>query len=71
MLCEGGPHLLTQFAAAGRLDDLCVTISPLLSAGGAGRILAGQALPGGRSLSLAHVLEDQGFLLCRYLLTRA
>ena len=71
VLCEGGPHLLAQFAAAGRLDDLCVTISPLLSAGDAGRILAGQALPGGQSLSLAHVLEDQSFLLCRYLLTRA
>jgi riboflavin biosynthesis pyrimidine reductase len=67
VLCEGGPHLLAQFAAAGRLDELCVTISPLLAAGDAGRILAGPALAGGLSLSLGHVLENQGFLLCRYL----
>jgi len=67
VLCEGGPHLLAQFASAGRLDELCVTISPLLAAGDSGRILAGPALPGGLTLSLGHVLEDQGFLLCRYL----
>lgn len=67
VLCEGGPHLLAQFAAAGRLDELCVTVSPVLGAGDAGRILAGPALPGGLALSLGHVLEDQGFLLCRYL----
>jgi riboflavin biosynthesis pyrimidine reductase len=67
ILCEGGPHLLAQLAAAGRLDELCLTISPVLGAGDAGRILAGPALPGGLTLSLGHVLEDQGFLLCRYL----
>jgi riboflavin biosynthesis pyrimidine reductase len=76
VLCEGGPHLLAQFVAAARLDDLCLTISPLLAAGDGGRILAGPGLPrptlpGGLPLSLGHVLEDQGFLLCRYLLTRA
>ena len=67
VLCEGGPHLLAQLAAAGRLDELCVTVSPLLSGGAAGRILAGPELLGGLSLTLGHVLEDQGFLLCRYL----
>ena len=71
VLCEGGPHLLAQFATAGRLDELCVTISPLLAAGAAGRILTGPALPGGLSLSLGHVLEDEGFLLCRYLVRPA
>jgi riboflavin biosynthesis pyrimidine reductase len=67
VLCEGGPHLLAQFAAAGRLDELCLTVSPVLGAGDAGRILTGPALPGGLALSLGHLLEDQGFLLCRYL----
>jgi riboflavin biosynthesis pyrimidine reductase len=71
VLCEGGPHLLAQFAAAGRLDELCVTISPLLAGGDAGRILAGRSLAGGLSLGLGHVLEDQGFLLCRYLVRPA
>jgi riboflavin biosynthesis pyrimidine reductase len=71
VLCEGGPHLLAQFAAAGRLDELCVTVSPVLGAGDAGRILAGPTLPGGLALSLGHVLEDHGFLLCRYLVGAA
>ena len=86
VLTEGGPNLLGQFAAAGLLDDLCLTISPLLEGGWADRIVtvphgaggpgsAGQA--GDRAtasrpwavarLRLAHVLEDHGALLCRYL----
>ncbi|HEY2238790.1 MAG TPA: pyrimidine reductase family protein [Streptosporangiaceae bacterium] len=71
VLCEGGPHLLAQFAAAGRLDELCLTISPLLAGGDSGRILAGPGLAGGLPLSLGHLLEDQGFLLARYLVNRA
>lgn len=71
LLCEGGPHLLAQFAAADRLDELCVTVSPLLAAGDSGRILAGPPLAGGLSLRLGHVLEDQGFLLCRYTVSPA
>jgi riboflavin biosynthesis pyrimidine reductase len=73
LLTEGGPILLTQFTDAGLLDDLCLTVSPVLEGGRAGRILmapegAGQAGPGaGSRLRLAHVLEDQGSLLCRYL----
>jgi riboflavin biosynthesis pyrimidine reductase len=39
VLTEGGPNLLGQFTAAGLLDDLCLTISPLLEGGWAGRIL--------------------------------
>jgi riboflavin biosynthesis pyrimidine reductase len=71
VLCEGGPHLLAQFAAAGRLDELCLTISPLLAGGDSGRILTGPGLAGGLPLSLGHLLEDQGFLLARYLVNRA
>ncbi len=67
MLAEGGPHLLAQFAEAGLLDELCLTIGPLMAGPGANRIVAGapsQAPP--LPLTLAHVLEDDGFLLCRY-----
>ena len=72
VLVEGGPHLLGQIAAAGMLDELCLTLSPLLAGGRGGRILAsgpagGDDLPAAQAdLSLAHVLEDSGFLLCRY-----
>lgn len=72
ILIEGGPHLLGQIAAAGLLDELCLTVSPLLAGGRAGRILATGPAGGDdiaesqAGLSLAHVLEDSGFLLCRY-----
>ena len=67
MLTEGGPNLLTQLAAAGLLDELCLTIGPLLAGPGPDRILAGHPFPDGPlPLVLAHVLEDSGFLLCRY-----
>ena len=67
--CEGGPHLLAQLANAGLLDELCLTISPLLAGPGAGRIVTGGLpMPGGAVLpfTLAHALENEGYLLCRY-----
>jgi riboflavin biosynthesis pyrimidine reductase len=66
-LCEGGPRLLAQVAAAGALDELCLTLSPVLAAGRAPRILDGGDLPAPSRLALASVLEDDGFLLLRYL----
>jgi riboflavin biosynthesis pyrimidine reductase len=72
ILTEGGPHLLGQIAGAGLLDELCLTISPLLAGTGAGRIIQGAGpLADSSRLSLAHVLEDQGYLLCRYLRSTA
>jgi len=67
MLAEGGPHLLAQIAEAGLLDELCLTISPVLAGPDGNRILAGP-LPASspQPLALAHVLEDDGYLLCRY-----
>ncbi len=73
ILAEGGPGLLGQLAGAGLLDELCLTISPVLAGGEAGRIVtAGGIRPGGpdpalpAGMTLAHVLEDEGYLLCRY-----
>lgn len=70
VLCEGGPRLLAQVAAAGALDELCLSVSPLLVSGDAARILAGPPLPEPRRLRLAHVLEDEGFLFLRYVRTQ-
>ena len=66
VLTEGGPHLLGQLVAADLLDELCLTISPLLAAGYDTRITAGAQLAAPRRLRLAHVLEAQGSLFCRY-----
>jgi riboflavin biosynthesis pyrimidine reductase len=65
ILTEGGPTLIGQLAAAGLLDELCLTTSPLLAAGQSGRIASGP--PATERLSLAHALVDGDFLLCRYL----
>jgi riboflavin biosynthesis pyrimidine reductase len=41
ILAEGGPHLLGQLADASLLDELCLTTSPVVAAGTAGRIVVG------------------------------
>jgi riboflavin biosynthesis pyrimidine reductase len=70
ILTEGGPALLGQLAAAGLLDELCLTISPVLEGGHSARIIAPpgpDASAGPAGLELAMVLEDRGYLLTRYL----
>jgi riboflavin biosynthesis pyrimidine reductase len=62
--CEGGPTLLAAVAAAGRLDELSLTIAPILVGGHAGRITHGA--PIGQALTLLSVLEDKGYLFLRY-----
>jgi riboflavin biosynthesis pyrimidine reductase len=68
VLCEGGPTLLRQLVAAGLLDELCLTVAPVLAGGGAGRVLGGLALPSPADLTLAQLLEDEGWLFARYAL---
>lgn len=65
VLCEGGPNLLGQLVAADLLDELFVTIAPLL-VGGAEVGLLGPVPGGHRRLRLHRVLEDDGFLLTTY-----
>jgi len=64
ILCEGGPRLLGQVAAAGLLDELCLTVSPLMVAGGGPRIAQGPAASVG--LRLQGLLEEDGILFTRY-----
>lgn len=70
---EGGPSLLGDLAAADVLDELLLTVSPMLAGGSYDggpeipRILAGAPLADApRPLSLVHVLEDEGTLFLRY-----
>lgn len=69
-LCEGGPNLLAQLVAAGVVDELCLTVSPLLVGGAGPRILDGGAVTRPLRLVLESALEDEGFLLLRYLAGR-
>ena len=63
---EGGPTLFGSFQAAGLVDELCLTLSPLL-AGGIGKRISdhvpGQSL---QRLELRQVLESDSMLLLRY-----
>jgi len=65
VLSEGGPVLLGALQAAGRVDELCLTVSPLSAGPGARRITVGAPTPP-RSMRLQHVVEDGGALLLRY-----
>jgi riboflavin biosynthesis pyrimidine reductase len=64
-LCEGGPTLNGQLAAAGLVDELCLTLAPILVGGAAGRIVIG-SLPSPRGMTVATVCEEEGFLFLRY-----
>lgn len=66
VLCEGGPHLFGSLLAADLVDEMCLTLSPLLTGPGAGRIVAGagRAIPQG--MRLVHVLLAGDQLLTRY-----
>ncbi|MFE6194728.1 pyrimidine reductase family protein [Streptomyces sp. NPDC057838] len=66
LLTEGGPRLLGQMVAAGVLDELCLTVSPMLTAGDAQRIAGGPAVAVPQRFSLLSMLEQDGFLFTRY-----
>ncbi|MFC1414905.1 pyrimidine reductase family protein [Streptacidiphilus sp. N1-12] len=65
LLTEGGPGLLGQLTAAGVLDELCLSLAPLLAAGDAPRISHGPAALAER-MDLVSLLEEKGFLFARY-----
>lgn len=69
VLCEGGPRLLADITRAGCLDELCLTVEPRLVAGDAKRVLDGP--PADAPLALAHLLEQDGTLLARYVRAEA
>jgi riboflavin biosynthesis pyrimidine reductase len=64
ILCEGGPTLLRELVAADCLDDLMLTIAPLLAAGDAPTPLRGAVLdpPAGLALRTIHRAGDHLFL---------
>jgi riboflavin biosynthesis pyrimidine reductase len=68
VLCEGGPQLFGSLLAADLVDELCLTVSPMLTGPGPGRIVAGPGAPT-RRLRLDNVFHSNGNLLLRY--TRA
>ncbi|HWI72951.1 MAG TPA: dihydrofolate reductase family protein [Baekduia sp.] len=70
VLCEGGPTLLRRLVAVGGLDDLLVTVAPLLAAGDAPTILDGAPLPDPARLTLRDVHRADDHLFLHYGLGR-
>ncbi len=71
LLCEGGPHLACQLLAAGLVDELFLSLAPLLaggepSGGQALRILAGDELDPPVELELLGALRGGSHLFLRY-----
>lgn len=64
---EGGPRLFAAaLATPGLVDELCLTLAPILTGPGAGRIVTGPELKAPAGMSLRHVLEEDGYLYLRY-----
>ncbi len=72
VLCEGGPNLNASLLPAGLVDELFLSIAPLL-AGSAGSLsIIGQApLVEPVGLDLISLLESQGHLFARYALRQS
>lgn len=70
VVCEGGPTLNEALLSASRIDELCLTLSPLLAGGPSHRAITGARSLAPEGLRLDRVIEDEGFLLLRYVRDR-
>jgi riboflavin biosynthesis pyrimidine reductase len=70
VLCEGGPTLNQALFSSGAVDELFLTISPLLAGGTDPLTIIHGSLPQPLAVELRQVLEHEGTLLLRYRLRR-
>ncbi|AOR31476.1 hypothetical protein BFF78_10855 [Streptomyces fodineus] len=66
LLTEGGPRLLGRLVSAEVVDEMCLTLSPMLTAGDAQRIAGGPPVAVPHRFELVSLLEEAGFLFGRY-----
>lgn len=71
VLCEGGPTLNGALLADDLVDEVFVTLAPVLFAGSAPRIAASEVVAAVREVELVSVHEHAGELLLRYRRSRA
>jgi 5-amino-6-(5-phosphoribosylamino)uracil reductase len=67
VLIEGGPSLAGQFIAAGLVDELNVTIAPVLVGGGSDRLLGPMHVDPPAEMKLDRALQGDRMLILRYL----
>ncbi|MGD2102877.1 MAG: dihydrofolate reductase family protein [Acidimicrobiia bacterium] len=66
VLCEGGPSLLGQFIAADLVDEMALTIAPVLVGGEASRVAVGAETGARPDMDLDRVLYGDRMLFLRY-----
>ena len=66
VLCEGGPAVLGDFTRSGAVDELCLSISPLLVGGDGPRISVGDSPEDAVRLTLASLLTEESALYALY-----
>lgn len=66
VLCEGGPSLMGEFVAAGLVDELALTVAPMLAAGDSPRIAHGPRPARPLDMRLDRVLFGDRSLFLRY-----
>ena len=64
IVCEGGPHLLSQLSEARLIDEADITVAPTLASGG--QIPTGRAAPDPPRMQLASIIEQDSWLFTRY-----
>jgi riboflavin biosynthesis pyrimidine reductase/RimJ/RimL family protein N-acetyltransferase len=69
IVCEGGVRLLASIAAAGLVDEVDLSLSPLLATGG--QVHVGPPLESPLRFELVQVLHHDSFLFTRFLARRA
>lgn len=70
ILSEGGPTVFAEQAAAGVVDELCLTLSPMLVGPGPARLTDGTPWAASVALKLTGLLEEDGALFTRYRVSR-
>lgn len=72
VLCEGGPTTLGRLARAGLVDELCLTVAPLLAGPGHVGLLGRDLLENPIPMERTHLLcGDDGTVFARYRLAAA
>jgi len=66
VLCEGGPSLNGQLVAAGLVDEVCLTVAPVLASGDSARMARGPTPLFPLGMRLDRALEAGGTLWLRY-----
>jgi riboflavin biosynthesis pyrimidine reductase len=69
MLHEGGPTLLAAMLDPGLVDELFLTVSPLLVGGGEPSVVEGTAFEHPLGMELRSMLRHESFLFLRYVLS--